>query len=146
MKWDGLIWRREPGLEELNELLDGNMGAHLGIRVTQAGKDFLEATMPVDSRTRQPFGLLHGGASLALAETLGSVAAHLVLDPERQAAVGLEINGNHLRAVREGIVTGRVQPLHVGRTTHVWQTHIRDEDDRLVCVSRLTVAVIDRSR
>jgi len=104
---------------------------------------FVEARMPVDHRTHQPFGLLHGGASVVLAETLGSVASFLLLtDPQKQQAVGLEINANHLRGVREGWVYGRVTPIHTGRTTHVWDIRITDEQKRLVCVSRLTVAVI----
>ena len=119
--------------------------SHLGIEFTGVGEDFLEARLPVDHRTRQPYGLLHGGASVALAETLGSVASALsVDDPLRQQPVGLEINANHLRAVREGWVYGRCTPIHRGRTTHVWDIRITDEQGRLVCISRLTTAIIER--
>ena len=111
----------------------------------RAGEDYVKATMPVDHRTRQPHGLLHGGASVALAETLGSVGSLLCLaDPWKQACVGLEINANHLRPVREGQVTGLAKPLHVGKTTQVWEIDITDDEEHLVCVSRITLAVIDR--
>ena len=140
------LWRREVTLGDLNALREGNMTAHLGIEFVELGADFIRATMPVDERTVQPFGLLHGGASVALAETLGSVAAHACL-PEGQAGVGLEINANHVRAVRAGHVTGTVRPVHVGRTTQVWQIRITDEGEEaegaLVCQSRLTMAVIE---
>lgn len=118
------------------------LAAHLGIEFTEATPTYLRARMPVDDRTKQPFGLLHGGASVALAETLGSVASHLVA-PERMV-VGLEINANHIRAARGGYVHGTVTALHVGSSTHVWDIKIRDDEGRLVCVSRLTVAVLDR--
>lgn len=136
------VWRRSVDIADLNRLMQGNMGEHLGIEVTGLGSDWIEATMPVDDRTRQPMGLLHGGASVVLAETLGSVAANLTLSDSSSAAVGLEINANHIRAVKGGHVVGRTEPLHVGRSTQVWQTHIRDDEGRLVCVSRLTVAII----
>ncbi|MFQ3581790.1 MAG: hotdog fold thioesterase [Chloracidobacterium sp.] len=118
------------------------LAAHLGIEFTEASPTFLRARMPVDERTKQPFGLLHGGASVALAETLGSVASHLV-SPERMI-VGLEINANHIRAARDGYVHGTVTALHIGSSTHVWDIKIRDDDGRLVCVSRLTIAVLNR--
>ena len=118
------------------------LAAHLAIEFTEASPTFLRARMPVDERTKQPFGLLHGGASVALAETLGSVASHLV-SPERMI-VGLEINANHIRAVRSGYVHGTVTALHIGSSTHVWDIKIRDDDGRLVCVSRLTIAVLNR--
>ncbi len=118
------------------------MAEHLGMEFTEIGEDFLRCRMPVDNRTRQPFGLLHGGASVALAETLGSVGAAFVIDRERYSAVGLEINANHIRGVREGFVTGTARPLHIGKTTQVWEIRITDERDKLVCVSRLTVAII----
>ena len=119
------------------------MGAHIGITFTEIGPDFLKATMPVDHRTHQPYGLLHGGASAALAETLGSVGAALVIDKEKFAVVGLEINANHIRSVRTGLVTGIATPIHVGRTTQVWDIKIYDADEKLVCISRLTVAVLE---
>ncbi len=116
---------------------------HLGIEFTEAGEGYLMARMPVDGRTHQPFGLLHGGASVVLAESLGSVASWMLLDdPTQQRAVGLEVNANHLRAVRSGWVYGRCTPIHTGRTTHVWDIRITDEQGKLVCISRLTVAII----
>lgn len=138
------IWHRTPTAEALNRHSPGTLGENLGIRFTRVGDDWLEATMPLDERTRQPFGLLHGGASVALAETLASVGANAVLDTSRQLAVGLEINANHVRAVREGQVTGRAAPLHLGGRTQVWQVEIRDREGRLSCVSRMTLAVGDR--
>ena len=115
--------------------------APLGIVFTEIGPDYLRATMPVDARTRQPYGLLHGGASVLLAETLGSTAGMLCVE-EGQGVVGIEINANHLRGVREGLVTGTVRPIHVGRSTQVWDIRIEDARGKPVCVSRLTVAVI----
>lgn len=116
---------------------------HLGIEFTEVGDGYLVARMPVDGRTHQPFGILHGGASVVLAESLGSTASWMLLDdPTKQRAVGLEINANHLRSVREGWVYGRCTPIHTGRTTHVWDVRITDEGGKLVCVSRLTVAII----
>ncbi|WP_144900552.1 hotdog fold thioesterase [Luteimonas cucumeris] len=116
----------------------------LGIVMTEIGPDYLRATMPVDARTHQPYGLLHGGASVALAETLGSSAGGLCVGPD-QGVVGIEINANHLRGVRSGTVTGTARPLHVGRSTQVWEIRIEDERGRLACISRLTLAVIDRA-
>ncbi len=114
----------------------------LGIRITAIGDDWLQGTMPVDHRTHQPYGLLHGGASVVLAETLGSTAAMLTLDPARELAVGLDINANHIRGVRSGIVTGTSKMLHIGRTTQVWEIRIESEEGALVCISRITMAVI----
>jgi 1,4-dihydroxy-2-naphthoyl-CoA hydrolase len=115
----------------------------LGIEFVEAGEGYLVARMPVDGRTHQPFGILHGGASVVLAESLGSTASWLLLDdPTTQRAVGLEVNANHLRPVRSGWVTGRCTPIHLGRTTHVWDIRITDEADKLVCISRLTVAIV----
>ena len=124
----------------------GGLVQSLGIELTEAGDDWLSGRMPVDERTRQPFGLLHGGASVALAETLASVAAYACVDPERHACVGLEINANHLRGVRSGWVIGTARPIHLGRTTHVWDIRIHDEAATPVCVSRCTMAIIDRIR
>ncbi|MBO9830482.1 hotdog fold thioesterase [Xanthomonas sp. A2111] len=135
---------REPAdLAALNADCRDTLIAHLGIVFTEAGPDWLRATMPVDARTRQPYGLLHGGASVVLAESLGSTAGNLCVGPGR-ICVGLEINANHLRAARSGVVTGTARPLHVGRTTHVWEIHIEDAAGKPVCVSRLTLAVVDR--
>lgn len=139
-------FRRRPSLAELNAMAAGNAVAHLGIVFTELGPDFLRGTMPVDARTLQPFGLLHGGASVLLAETLASMAANLCLDdPDRHQAVGLEINANHLRAVTEGVVTGTARPLHVGRRTQVWEIRIDDARGRPCCVSRLTLALAPRA-
>ena len=132
---------RPTSLAALNALSAGTAMEPLGIEFTGLGPDFLCATMPVDPRTRQPYGLLHGGASVLLAETLGSTAAMLCA-AEGARCVGIEINANHLRAVREGVVTGTARPLHVGRQTQVWDIRIEDDAQRLVCVSRLTVAVL----
>ena len=132
---------RPPDLDQLNTLSRGTAIEALGIVFTAAGDDWLQATMPVDARTRQPYGLLHGGASVLLAETLGSSAGNLCV-AQGQVCVGLEINANHLRAVRSGQVTGTARALHVGGRTQVWQIHIEDGRGRLCCVSRLTLAVV----
>jgi len=140
------IWAREYSLDEIGVMVKGSLVEHLGIEFTAIGDDFLCARMPVDERTRQPAGLLHGGASVALAETLGSFAANLVAGPGggMGECVGLEINANHLRGVRAGWVLGETRPLHLGRTTHVWEIRISDEAGRPVCVSRLTLAVLQK--
>jgi len=132
-----------PRLEQLNELSSNTAIQALGIVFTAAGDDWLQATMPVEGRTRQPYGLLHGGASVLLAETLGSTAGNLCVRSD-QVCVGLEINANHVRAVREGQVTGTARPIHIGARTHVWEIRIHDERERLCCVSRLTLAVVAR--
>jgi 1,4-dihydroxy-2-naphthoyl-CoA hydrolase len=135
-----------PGitLHQLNQMNRGNMVGHLGIEFTEVGPDYVCAKMPVDERTRQPMGLLHGGASVALAETLGSIAAYCTIDPGKQYCVGLDINANHVRGVSSGFVYGKASPLHVGRTTQVWEIRITDEAGKLVCISRITMAVLDR--
>ena len=132
---------RQVPLQTLNEMCRRTMLAHVGIEFTDIGPHHLTATMPVDDRTVQPFRLLHGGASVVLAESLGSMAAHLTLD-EGQAAVGLEINANHLKGVRSGGVTGTARAIHTGRTTQVWQIEIEDESGDPVCISRITMAVL----
>lgn len=134
-------FRRPTTLEALNASSRGTAMEPMGIAFTEIGHDFLRATMPVDERTRQPYGLLHGGASALLAETLGSTAGMLCVE-EGRGCVGIEINANHLRGVRSGTVTGTARPLHVGRSTQVWEIRIEDEAGRLVCVSRLTLAVV----
>ncbi|MEM9858844.1 MAG: hotdog fold thioesterase [Bacteroidota bacterium] len=128
---------------DLNAMNKNTMMEHLGIEFTDIGDDFVEAKMPVDHRTHQPYGLLHGGASVVLAETLGSVAAHLSV-PEGKLTVGLEVNANHLKSVKSGYVLGKAKPLHLGRSTHVWEISILDELQNKVCVSRITIAVIDK--
>ena len=137
------LFRHGIGVDELNALSRDTAIVALGIVFTEVGPDFLRATMPVDARTRQPYGLLHGGASVVLAETLGSSAGNLCVGDDAMV-VGIEINANHLGAVREGLVTGTARPLHVGRSTHVWDIRIEDEAGRLACVSRLTLAVVPR--
>ena len=140
------IWHVTPTLEALQAVNSGTMGEHLDICFTEIGDDYIVATMPVDHRTRQPMGLLHGGASAVLAETLGSVASFCVIDPAESVCVGLEINANHLRAARDGRVTGRCTPIHIGRQIHVWDIRIQDEAGKPVCVSRLTVSVQPKHR
>lgn len=136
-------FRQPVSIDRLNALSEGTAMQPLGIVFTDAGADFLRATMPVDARTKQPYGLLHGGASVLLAETLGSTAGNLCVDPDR-VCVGLEINANHLRAVRDGHVTGTARPLHVGSRTQVWEIRIEDARGRLACISRITLAVVPR--
>lgn len=139
------IWQQPLSLARLNATSANTLMAHLDIQYSDFGPDWLEATMPVDARTHQPFGMLHGGASVVLAESLGSVAANMSVGCDSYC-VGLEVNANHLRAKREGVVTGRCSPLHLGATTQVWQIEIRDERARLLCTSRLTVAVLKHKR
>ncbi len=137
------MFNKSFDLEYLQALHANTIGEQLGIEYLEVGDDYLTARMPVDGRTHQPAGILHGGASVVLAESLGSVASFLCLkDPQNQRAVGLEISANHIRSVKSGWVTGRATALHVGRSTHVWDIKITDEAERLVCVSRLTVAII----
>jgi len=137
------LWKQTTDLARVNAWNRGCMVEHLGMLLTEIGDDYLRGTMPVDERTRQPFGLLHGGASVALAESLGSLAGNLCIEIS-EMAVGLDINANHLRAVSGGVVTGTARPLHVGRSTQVWEIRIEDERARLVCISRLTLAVVPR--
>jgi 1,4-dihydroxy-2-naphthoyl-CoA hydrolase len=137
------IWRSVQSLEQLN-IKKGNLIDHLGIRFTEVGEDFVRATMPVDERTVQPYGLLHGGASVALAETLGSMGAAMCVDAADYQVVGQEINANHVRSARSGLVTGTARPIHIGGRTHVWGIDIVNDDNKLVCISRLTIAVIKR--
>lgn len=139
------IWfNKDLSPEQLNEFGKGTMSEHLSIVWKEAGDDFLVATMPVDHRTTQPYGLLHGGASCVLAETIGSVGSAMVIDPAMYQCVGIEINANHIRSVKEGLVTGTARPVHLGKNTHVWDIRITDKEDKLICISRLTVAVIKR--
>jgi len=138
------VFREPVDLQQVNTLSRGTLIDHLGIVFTAAGDDWIQATMPVDERTRQPYGLLHGGASVVLAETLGSSAGNLCVDPASHVCVGLEINANHLRAAREGVVTGTARALHVGRSTQVWEIRIENEAGKPVCISRLTLAVVPK--
>jgi 1,4-dihydroxy-2-naphthoyl-CoA hydrolase len=138
------IWKQSTDLDRVNSWNRNTLVEHLGMRVTEIGEDFVRGTMPVDTRTKQPFGLLHGGASVALAESLGSLGANLVLESEREIAVGLDINANHVRAATSGVVIGTARPLHLGRSTQVWEIRIEDEHGHLICISRLTMAVVPR--
>jgi 1,4-dihydroxy-2-naphthoyl-CoA hydrolase len=131
-------------LDTLNKMSNNTMVQHLGIEFIEIGKDSITARMPVDQRTHQPYGLLHGGASVALAETLGSVAAHCAVDSTKYYCVGLEINANHLKAMREGFVFGTARSIHIGRSTHVWEIRIENEKKELVCISRITMAILAR--
>ncbi|MEQ6168672.1 MULTISPECIES: hotdog fold thioesterase [Ekhidna] len=131
-------------LDAVNSMSKGCMVEHLGIEFTEIGADYLVATMPVDHRTKQPMGLLHGGASVALAETMGSLAATLIIDLNKQYPVGLEINTNHIKSATEGLVTGTAKPIHLGRGTQVWSIEIHNEDKKLVAISRITIAILDR--
>lgn len=140
-----VIWfKKDLTVEDIQPLGKNTMGEHLGMLFTEVGADYLKATMPVDHRTKQPYGLLHGGASVALAETLGSVGAALAVDHQQLICVGQEINANHLRSVRSGLVTGVAKPVHIGASSQVWEIKIYDEREKLVCISRLTVAVLKR--
>ncbi len=137
------IWfKKELNLEKLNGFSKDTMNDYIGIKFIEVGENFLRASMPVDHRTKQAYGLLHGGASVTLAETVGSVASAMVIDPEQFICVGVEINANHLKSVRDGFVTATSIPLHLGLSSHVWEIKILDQHDKLICVSRLTVYVI----
>jgi uncharacterized protein (TIGR00369 family) len=140
------VFRDAVSIQALNTLSRNTLIEHLGIVFTAAGEDWISATMPVDERTRQPYGILHGGASVVLAETLGSSAGNLCVDTTKEVCVGLEINANHIRAVRAGTVTGTARAVHVGRSTQVWDIRIEDAAGKLVCTSRLTLAVVPAVR
>lgn len=140
------IFPEHLSLQTLNSLAKNTMAERIAIEFTAIGADHMEARMPVDARTHQPFGLLHGGASVALAETLGSMAASCCVDMDRQFCVGLEINANHIRSVKDGFVTGITKPLHIGKKTQVWEIRILNDNKELVCVSRITLAVLDKKQ
>jgi len=139
-----ILWKTQTTLEHLKERSKNTLMEHLGIEYLEIGDDYLKARMPVDNRTKQTAGILHGGASVALAETLGSIAAGLCIDRKKKTVVGLEINANHIRPATDGWVTGVTKPIHVGNTTQIWEIKIYNEQDKLVCVSRLTVANINK--
>jgi 1,4-dihydroxy-2-naphthoyl-CoA hydrolase len=139
------MFKHQPSLESLNKMNDNTLAKALQISFVELGQDYLVAKMPVNANTKQPAGLLHGGASVALAETLGSVAGFLCLDdPTKQSIVGVEINANHIRSAKDGFVFGKTTAIHLGRTTQVWETKITNEEGKLICISRLTVAVINQ--
>ena len=137
------LWTVDVTPELLNANGENSMTGFLGIKVTEVGPDYIKGTMPVDERTKQPMGLLHGGASVVLAESLGSIAGNLTVAIGEQAVVGLDINANHVKSARKGLVTGVAKPLHIGGRTQIWEIRIANEQDELVCISRLTLAVID---
>lgn len=137
-----MIWFKEFTVEALNDRPKNHIGAVLGIEFTEIGEDFLCATMPVNERTHQPAGILHGGASVVLAETLGSIASYMCIDPTKFIAVGLEVNANHLRPVSSGFVKGICKPIHIGAKTHVWEIKMYNDRGKMNCISRLTVAII----
>lgn len=138
-----IIWfHKNISLSDLQQTLPSTLAAHLGMEWVEIGPDFLSMRMPVNDHTRQPYGLLHGGASCALAETVGSVASQLLIDPAKNRCVGMEINANHVKAVRDGWVTATARPLHIGGKSHVWDIRITSDSGKLVCISRLTVAVV----
>jgi len=137
------VWFRDYSIEDIRQFKERNMIHHIGIEFTELGNDYITGTMPVDERTTQTMGILHGGASVVLAETLGSIGANLVVDPQKFACVGLDINANHMRSVRSGgMVTGTARPVHIGGSTQVWGIEIVNEQGKLVCISRLTMAVL----
>lgn len=138
------IWKQTATVEEINALCEGTMCEHVGLVVTEVGEDYVKATMPVDERTRQHMGIIHGGASVVLAETIGSIGSTLCC-PDGHHIVGLDINANHIRAGKPPFVTGIARPLHIGSSTMVWEIRITDTEDRLVCISRLTCAVLKSS-
>ncbi|MGO9014519.1 MAG: hotdog fold thioesterase [Dissulfurispiraceae bacterium] len=138
------IWKGKMTVEDLNKRSENTLVQHLGIEFTEIGDDYLKGVMPVDHRTVQPAGILHGGASLTLAESLGSIAGFMCIDREKQYCVGMEINGNHIRPARPGRVYGVVKPIHIGRKTHVWEITITNQNDKLVCVSRITLAILNK--
>ena len=139
-----MIFTKNLSLDFLNKLAEDTMTSHIGINFTEVGEDYICATMPVDNRTKQSYGMLHGGANVVLAETLGSVAANFTLDTEIQYCVGLEINANHLKSARDGYVKGIARPVHLGKKTQVWEIKIYNPQDQLTCISRITMAVLDK--
>jgi 1,4-dihydroxy-2-naphthoyl-CoA hydrolase len=139
------IWfNKQISIDDLQDLRKETMASYLDMQWVEIGEDFLKLSMPVNEKTKQPYGLLHGGASCALAETVGSVASALVIDMEKFICVGLEINANHIRGAKEGLVTAHCTPLHLGKSTHVWDIKINDEKEKLICISRLTVAILPK--
>lgn len=139
------LWFGEADIDAINNRPKNHIGALIGIEFTEIGPDYIKAKMPVDARTHQPYGILHGGASVVLAETIGSIASALVIDPDKYMAVGQEVNANHLRPVKSGFVTGICTAIHIGGKTHVWDIKIYDDRGKMSCISRLTVAVLPKS-
>lgn len=139
-----MIWFKKYTAEEVNPIRKKTLVEHIGIEITEVGDDYLKGTMPVDYRTVQPAQILHGGASAALIETLGSIASFLVINPEEKICVGLELNINHIRSASSGIVTGIARPVHLGKTTHIWNVEITDESDKKIAVGRITMMILDK--
>jgi 1,4-dihydroxy-2-naphthoyl-CoA hydrolase len=140
-----MIWSRDYTVEELNARPKGHIGDLIGIEFTEITNDSISARMPVNEKTHQPYGILHGGASVVLAESLGSVASNMIIDSNKYIGVGLEVNANHLRPVKSGFVTGICKPIHIGGKTHVWDIRLYDDRGKMNCVSRLTVAIIPKT-
>jgi len=140
------LWFGDFSLEKANLKNRSGLNETIGLEITERGEDYVQGRIPVDSRTHQPYGILHGGASCVLAETLASFASAMVINPETHSCVGLELNANHIRGVKSGWVTGTARPLHIGRTTHVWDVRIVNEEAKLVCVSRVTMAILEGAR
>jgi len=146
MTKQSVIWHQPVDLQELNDRGKDTAVENMGIEITEIGDDYLKGTMPVDDRTKQPLGLLHGGASVLFAETLGSIGANFAVDREKAFCVGMEINANHLRSVCAGVVTGIAKPVHMGRSTQVWEIKIYDQKERLICISRLTMSIVQKAQ
>jgi len=140
-----MIWFKPFTVNDLNRMSENTLMARIGIEFTAIGDRHLEARMPVDKRTVQPAGILHGGASAALAETIASVGAYLTVDPSKKYCVGLELNANHLKSMREGWVYAHGKPLHMGKTTQVWDIEISNENGNLVCISRMTMIILEKN-
>lgn len=140
------IWKNKPTIEILQQMSKGNMLTHIGIEFIEVGDDFIKAKMPVDYRTHQPLGLLHGGASVVLAESLGSSAGSFCVNTPDEYVVGIEINANHIKSVRSGFVIGIAQPIHIGKHTHIWSVKIKNEQEQLVCISRITLQVLQSKK
>jgi|TARA_B100001093_G_C26446142_1_gene850286 1,4-dihydroxy-2-naphthoyl-CoA hydrolase len=138
------IWKRNTDINKINKNMENTMTSHLGIIITEISEDTLEGTMPVTSNIMQPYGIVHGGASVTLAETLGSLASNLCID-QKSNTVGLEINANHIRAVKGGIIKGITKPIHIGRSTHVWEVMLFN-DEKVICISRLTMAILNSAK
>ena len=139
------MWKSDYSIDQVNAMSKNPILDALGIEITEKGDDFLTGKMPVDSRTVQPMRILHGGANVVLAETLGSIASLMIINPEEEISVGVDINANHIRSVKSGWVTGVAKPLSIGRKIHVWEIKITDDEGRLTCVSRLTVSVLPKN-
>ena len=140
------MWKSDYSIDQVNSMSKNTILDVLGIEITEKGDDFLVGKMPVDSRTVQPMRILHGGANVVLAETLGSIASLMIINPEEEISVGVDINANHIRSVKSGWVTGIAKPINIGRKIHVWEIKITDEEDRLTCISRLTVSVLPKKK